>query len=142
MIGRLPIAVSLFVVSVGNTQSGVEDDQNTRLAAAKRYAKAYSLSKVLHDSIDQIANSLPEEIRPKFVYFMEKNIDVDKLEIITLNIMVKHFTAEELTALADFYGSPVGKSILEKFMPFTADVQIPLMQEIFWWMQEWKKTQQ
>ena len=141
MIGRLPIAVGLFVVSVGNIQSGAEDDQNTRLSAAKRYAKVYSLSKVLHDSIDEIANPLPEEIRPKFVYFMERNIDVDKLEIITLNIMVKHFTTEELNALADFYGSLVGKSILVKFMPFMADVQIPLMQEIFRVMQEWKKSQ-
>jgi hypothetical protein len=141
MIGRLLIAVSFLFVLVGNTQSGAEDDQNTRLAAAKRYARVYNMPKMIHDSIGQIANSFPEETRPKIIYFMERNIDVDKLEKITLDIMVKHFTAEELNALADFYGSPVGQSILEKFTPFMADIQIPLMHEIFRLMQEWQKNQ-
>jgi hypothetical protein len=141
MIGRLLIAVGLFVVLVGNTQSRAGDDQYTRLEAAKRYAKVYNMTKMIHDSINQMANTLPEEKRPRFRYFMEKNIDVDKLEIITLDVMVKHFTTEELNALADFYGSPVGKSILAKFTPFIADIQIPLMQEIFRLMQEWQKIQ-
>jgi hypothetical protein len=34
---------------------------------------------------------------------------------------VKHFTAEELQALANFYGSPVGKSAMKKFGQFMAD---------------------
>jgi hypothetical protein len=141
MIGRLLIAVSLFVVLVGNTQTSAEDDYKARVAAAKRYAKVWNMSKMVHDTIAQTANPLPDEIKAKFVYFMERNIDIEKLEKITLDTMVKHFTADELNALADFYGSPVGKSILEKFTPFMADAQIPLMQEIFRVMKEWEKSQ-
>ena len=41
--------------------------------------------------------------------------------------MVKHFTTEELKALADFYGSPVGKSAMQKFGAYMADI-MPVMQ--------------
>ncbi len=36
--------------------------------------------------------------------------------------MVKHFTAAELNALADFYGSPVGKSAMAKFPAYMGDL--------------------
>ena len=41
--------------------------------------------------------------------------------------MVKNFTTEELKALADFYGSPVGKSAMQKFGAYMADI-MPVMQ--------------
>jgi hypothetical protein len=41
--------------------------------------------------------------------------------------MVKHFTTEELKALADFYGSPVGKSAMQKFGAYMADL-MPIIQ--------------
>ncbi|HUQ08876.1 MAG TPA: DUF2059 domain-containing protein, partial [Steroidobacteraceae bacterium] len=41
--------------------------------------------------------------------------------------MVKYFTTRELDAMAKFYGSPEGKSSLEKFGPYMADV-MPMIQ--------------
>jgi hypothetical protein len=41
--------------------------------------------------------------------------------------MVKHFTTDELKAPADFYGSPVGKSAMQKFGAYMADL-MPVMQ--------------
>ncbi len=44
--------------------------------------------------------------------------------------------------MADFYGSPVGKSILKKFGPFMADVQSAMMKEIFQAMQKMKRERE
>jgi hypothetical protein len=47
-----------------------------------------------------------------------------------LNAMVKNFTADELNALADFYGSPVGKSAMAKFPGYLGDVMPGLLAEM------------
>jgi hypothetical protein len=39
-----------------------------------------------------------------------------------MDAMVKDFTTDELKALADFYSSPVGKSAMQKFGTYTADI--------------------
>lgn len=40
------------------------------------------------------------------------------------------FTTEELKALADFYGSPVGKSAMQKFGAYMADLMPTMEAEI------------
>jgi hypothetical protein len=49
------------------------------------------------------------------------------LEEITKSAMIKHFSADELKALADFYSSPVGKSAMSKMGDYMADI-MPAMQ--------------
>jgi hypothetical protein len=44
--------------------------------------------------------------------------------------MVKHFTSEELKALADFYGSPVGKSAMQKFGAYMSDLMPTIQAEM------------
>jgi hypothetical protein len=57
-------------------------------------------------------------------------LDLDALTKAMTDAMVKHFTTEELKALADFYGSPVGKSAMKKFGSYMADVMPALQAEI------------
>ena len=58
---------------------------------------------------------------------MTKDLDIPALTKAMTDAMVKHFTAEELKALADFYGSPVGKSAMQKFGAYMADLT-PIIQ--------------
>jgi hypothetical protein len=44
--------------------------------------------------------------------------------------MIKHFTTDELKALADFYGSPVGKSVMQKFGAYMAELMPTMQAEI------------
>jgi Uncharacterized protein conserved in bacteria (DUF2059) len=46
---------------------------------------------------------------------MTAQLDIAALTKVMTDSMVKHFTTEELKALADFYGSPIGKSAMQKF---------------------------
>ncbi len=45
--------------------------------------------------------------------------------------LVRHFTAAELTALAHFYGTPEGQSIMNKMGPYMADVLPELQRHLF-----------
>jgi hypothetical protein len=58
---------------------------------------------------------------------MTADLDIGALSKAMTDAMVKHFTTEELKALADFYGSPVGKSAMQKFGAYMADL-MPIVQ--------------
>jgi hypothetical protein len=58
---------------------------------------------------------------------MTKDLDIAALSKAMTDAMAKHFTTEELKALADFYGSPVGKSAMQKFGAYMADL-MPIIQ--------------
>jgi hypothetical protein len=44
--------------------------------------------------------------------------------------MAKHFTVDELNALADFYGSREGRSAMKKFGAYMADIMPVIEQEM------------
>ena len=74
--------------------------------------------------------NVPPAEREKFKAVLTSSLDVDALTRAMTDAMVKHFTTEELRALADFYGSPVGKSAMKKFGAYMADVMPALQSEI------------
>jgi hypothetical protein len=76
---------------------------------------------------DKMATNLPADQRQQFKQMMTKELDIAALSTAMTDAMVKHFTTEELKALADFYGSPVGKSALQKFGAYMADL-MPVIQ--------------
>ncbi len=100
----------------------VEDTQDNRIIAAERYLKTTSMSSLMNDAVEKIAYRLPAGKRQEFKLFMGKYVRIKVLEDAALNNMVKHFTVPELNALADFYGSPVGKSAMGKFGLYMADI--------------------
>jgi hypothetical protein len=59
---------------------------------------------------------------------MAQAFNSDRWERFMLDVMTKHFTAPELDALARFYGSREGQSIMKKFGPYMADV-LPFIRE-------------
>jgi hypothetical protein len=61
---------------------------------------------------------------------LTKNLDIEALTTAMQGAMVKHFSADELSALADFYGSPVGKSAMSKFGAYMAEVMPALQAEM------------
>jgi hypothetical protein len=60
---------------------------------------------------------------------MTTQVDIAALSKAMTDSMVKNFTIEE-KALADFYGSPVGKSAMQKFGAYMADIMPVVQAEI------------
>jgi hypothetical protein len=58
------------------------------------------------------------------------HLDTDELATIAIAAMVKNFNTDELNAMANFYGSPEGKSILAKYPAYIAEVMPAMFAEI------------
>jgi len=123
------ILASLLVLAVGQAWA-LEDTPANREQQAARYLNATPPKEMMADMAEQMAKNLPQEQRDSFKTLLIKHLDIDALTKAIKDAMVKNFTADELKALADFYGSPVGKSAMKKFGTYMADVMPSLQAEI------------
>ena len=71
--------------------------------------------------------ALTGEDREAFLDFMKKAFRVEVIKESMLLAMVKHFTADELNALADFYSTPEGQAVLRKMGSYMGDL-MPIIQ--------------
>ncbi|HEB76249.1 MAG TPA: DUF2059 domain-containing protein [Nitrospirae bacterium] len=121
------VAVS---VAVSVLAAERDADREARLKAAKRYLSVVPMSMMIEESIRGFAQRVPKERRKEFMAYAKGLMRVETLEKVTLDSLVKTFTVEELNAMADFYGSPVGRSIMKKFGAYMSDVMPALQQEM------------
>jgi hypothetical protein len=106
------------------------DSAEARVAAAKRYYEASDFPHLLEASIRAGAAASDPQHADAIAELVMKHIRTEAFADISLNAMVKTFTADELNALADFYGSPVGKSAMSKMPTYLATAMPPLMAEV------------
>jgi hypothetical protein len=110
--------------------SALTDSPTTRAAQADRYLKAMPPREMFEDLAEQMSQNMPPEQALTFRAAMMKDVDIAALEKAMKAAMIKNFTASELSALADFYGSAVGKSAMTKFRPYMADLMPALQAEM------------
>src|SRR5262245_36896371 len=106
------------------------DTSDTCRKEAERYLQVSPPKALFEDMADKIAVNLPPDQREQFKRIMTADLDIAALSKAMTDAMVKHFTTDELKALADFYGSPVGKSAMQKFGAYMADVMPAMEAEI------------
>ena len=109
---------------------GAADTPETRRHEADRYLQATPPKAMFEDMADKMAVNLPAADRDKFKQLLTSQLDIVALTKAMTDAMVKHFTTDELKALADFYGSPVGKSAMQKFGAYMADIMPTMEAEI------------
>ena len=110
--------------------SALEDTKAQREQEAARYLKATPPKEMFEDMAEQVAKNMPPDERADFKAILVKHLDIEALTQVMKDSMVKNFTADELKALADFYGSPVGKSAMKKFGTYMADVMPSIQAEL------------
>ena len=106
------------------------DTPETRRKEAERYLQVSPPKALFEDMADKMAANIPADQREQFKKIMTTQIDIAALSKAMTDAMVKNFTTEELKALADFYGSPVGKSAMQKFGAYMADIMPVVQAEI------------
>ena len=109
------VVVVLTLTMSSTLVRAATDTPETRRHEAERYLQATPAKALFEDMADKMAANLPPEQREPFKRMMTTQLDIAALTKAMTDAMVKHFTTEELKALADFYGSPVGKSAMQKF---------------------------
>jgi hypothetical protein len=108
----------------------LEDTQANRTTQADYYLSVVPPQGVINDMAEKLSATLPEDQRSTFKTLMTKNLDLNAVANLMRTAMIKNFSADELKALADFYGSPVGKSAMAKMGNYMADAMTPLMAEL------------
>ena len=108
----------------------LEDTPQNREQQADRYLEAVPPQSMMNDMSAKMAETLPGEQRDRFKALMTKHLDVGKVTASIKGAMVKTFTADELRALADFYGSDVGKSAMSKMGAYMAEVMPATMNQV------------
>lgn len=127
----LPLIVSLVMcLSLTIDASGNDVDSKERRNAAKKYLQVVPMDKMLDASISEISKNIEPEKREDFIMYMKGMLRAEVLEEISINSMVKTFTVEEINAMTDFYGSDLGKSIMNKFGIYMGDVMPAIQQEM------------
>ena len=123
------IALVLFFTLLTFPALALEDTKANREQQAARYLLATPPKEVMDHMADQMAKTMPPDERAAFKSIFGL-IDMEAVTAIMKEAMIKTFTADELKALADFYGSPAGRSAAKKQGSYMIDVMPRLQQEV------------
>ena len=116
----LSIALFLFMASVA---AAMEDTPENREQQVDRYMQVVpSQQPMVEDLINKMFKNMPADQRNTLTGDM-KGFDFDALNKVTRSALLKTFTADEIAALADFHGSPLGRSATSKM----GDYMVALM---------------
>jgi len=97
----------------------LDDTTVNRRLEAERYERAVPTVGVLETSVIRVARMLPIEHRQPFIDYALLHIDRERIRATVLSALTETFTANELRAMADFFGSPVGQSVAAKMGTYT-----------------------
>jgi hypothetical protein len=129
LVAKLLMVVSLIALASGPALA-LDDTPQNRAAQADYYLRVVPPQHLMGDMATKLAATLPEDKRATFIALMTKNLDINAVAALMRDSMIKNFTADELKALADFYGSPVGKSAMAKMGNYMADSMPRLVVEL------------
>ena len=124
------VVLLVLTLSAWSPVFSAADTPETRRKEAERYLQVSPPKALFEDMADKMAETLPADQREQFKKLMTTQVDIAALSKAMTDAMVKNFTTEELKALADFYGSPVGKSAMQKFGAYMADIMPVVQAEI------------
>jgi hypothetical protein len=115
---------------VSATAWAQEDSKADREKEADRYLAVMTVREMFTDMAEQMSKGMPVDKRQAYKALFTKHIDISAMEKAMKASLVKNFTAEELKALADFYGSPVGKSAMKKMPKYMVDLTPTIESEV------------
>jgi len=124
------VLLLLLTFSAWSPLFSAADSPEARRKEAERYLQVSPPKALFEDMADKMAETVPADQREQFKKVMTTQVDIAALSKAMVDAMVKNFTTDELKALADFYGSPVGKSAMQKFGAYMADIMPVVQAEI------------
>jgi hypothetical protein len=119
----------MFAV-LATAASALDDSPSNRQQQAARYMEVTPPKALIADMAEQVAKTMPPDQRESFKATLTKNLDTEAVTKVISDAMTKHFTADELKAMADFYGSDVGRSVMKKFGAYMAEAMPALQGEM------------
>jgi hypothetical protein len=113
--------IILLVVGVPASSWALDDTPGNRAEQAERYLSAIPSREMMINILEPVAQMMKPYERRKLFDIMASH-DFADFERGMKTAMIKIYSADELQALADFYGSEVGKSLLKKAGRYEAEL--------------------
>lgn len=111
-----------------------QQEMDQRLAAAQRYlGLTTDVSAMVDRMVGDVSKRMQPEQAKKFKETFARFATKERVQSITERMakaMAATFTVKEINALAEFYGSPVGKAIAQKMPEYATKSSLILSQEI------------
>ncbi len=126
----MTVRILLILMFFSFPALALEDSYENRVQQAERYMAAIPPEEMMQDMAQNMSMNLPPEQRQEFRSVLLEYLDIDVLSNAMTTSMVKAFTADELSALADFYGSSIAKSAMKKMGIYMADIMPVVQAEI------------
>jgi len=108
----------------------MDDTPANRILQAERYLQAVPPGELIQNMTKQAIATMPLDQQKVYKDMLTKYLDIQAIGQIMKNALSKNFSADELKALADFYGSPVGKSAMGKFSAYMQDSAPAIQAEV------------
>lgn len=127
---RLLLLVSLssfLLVPSAIRAQGLVDTPENRKQQAQRYLEATPPALLFQEVADKGAAQLPPSEQEKYKQVFLAQVEMSTVQQTLTDALVKHFSAGELKALADFYGSGTGKAAMSKLGSYMSDIT-PMIQ--------------
>lgn len=124
IVAVLPL---LFSQNITFAETSLENTLENRKVQAERYLEVNSARDIFQDIAERTQNALPESERKSFLDMLTNHLDLEVLNDTMSHSLIKHFTAKEISVLADFYSQPEAKSAMSKMGTYMADI-MPVVQ--------------
>jgi len=115
------IMVVLACCFAATTAYSQESCSSEKSRAVENYWRTCPVDDLLDQMALEILKQIPKEQQKDFAKVWLTVVDKAEIASVLSRLLCSHFTLEELKALAAFYGSPEGKSIMKKMPKYTAD---------------------
>ncbi|PZO86157.1 MAG: hypothetical protein DI626_06770 [Micavibrio aeruginosavorus] len=125
---RFILTAFLAVLVIASPASAQDQgDQKTRLELAQKMHEIWPVRTRIESALESVSESFPEERRAEVKAEMRKAIQFKEVEEESIRAMADTFTAAELQAMIDFYGSETGRSISAKTADYEGALRPVLM---------------
>jgi hypothetical protein len=130
-VQRLVILVLALLIADTSFGETIPDTPENRQKQAERYLLAIPPKTLIEDiAVSMAAARGAASEREKIVHTLISQLDFDAVNRAIKNSLVKVFTADEIKAMADFYGSPAGKSAMSKTREYMTDLRPAVQVEL------------
>ncbi|TXH78063.1 MAG: DUF2059 domain-containing protein [Thiothrix sp.] len=117
----------LSIFAITTLAFALEDNVDNRQSQAQRYLEANPPKAMAQALADQTVSMLPEDKQKPYLEMLTKHLDLEVINQSMQASLVKHFTANELEVLANFYSTPEAQTALAKMDKYMAEV-LPVLQ--------------
>jgi uncharacterized protein len=121
---------SLLILSAVAHGADLDDTPATRLAAAEKYYATLDIAKLMDQVLAKDAASLSQDNREQARVLVREHFHYQELTKVSLQALVKIFNTKELNAMAAFYGSAEGQSVISKYPAYLAEVMPAIVAQV------------